>query len=395
MSIWKSCKKIIKNEDKNLTSLIFDTIQYYWKNIPDKKYKNWLAVYSQKLKAPYYIKNSLPYMLQIEPTNMCNLNCPLCPTGRNELGRKRQHMKLIEFKSIIDDMEDFLLFLVLWEWGEPFLNPELPEMIQYASERGIQTVTSTNAHFLLDNDYVSRILKSGLTTLIVAIDSLKEDEYKKYRIGGSLDRAIMGLKNVIRLKRELKLNTLINLRMVINKFNEKELKSMKKSAKSLRVDRFTVKTINPSCGLDGLDEDFVPTNPKYRRYKYKKNVFEPIVISKPCVMLWYMCNIQSNGDVVPCSYDYSGELKFGNVYEKPLSEIWKSETTQNLRKKLYFEKDSILKCKECTINFKLSNSGWFPEYHDFNNTPIEKLFNKAKKYYYSFPIQKIMKMYRR
>lgn len=391
MTILKSFTKIIKNENKNLASLIFDTVQYYWKNIPDKKYKNWVAVYSQKLKAPYYIKNSFPYMLQIEPTNMCNLNCPLCPVGRNELGRKPHHMSFEEFKSIVDDMKDYLLFLVLWEWGEPFLNPELPDMIEYATERGIKTVTSTNAHFLLDDDYVSRILKSGLSTLIVAIDSLKQDKYKKYRIGGNLDKAFLGLKNVLRLKKELKVKTLINFRMVINKYNENELRNMRKIAKHLRVDRFTVKSINPSCGLSGLVEDYIPKNPQYRRFKYEKNSDKPIQVNRPCDVLWYMCNIHSNGNVVPCSYDYSGKLIFGNVHEKPLSEIWNSKAAQELRKQLFFEKETIPMCKECTINFKLSNSGWFPEYYDYNMTPIEKILNKAKKYYYSFPIQKILK----
>jgi MoaA/NifB/PqqE/SkfB family radical SAM enzyme len=79
-----------------------------------------------------------------------------------------------------------------------------------------------------------------------------------------------------------------------------------------------------------------------------------------------MSNIFSNGDVVPCCYDYDSELKVGNAFERPFSQIWNSLAYQELRKKIHLEKDAILKCKECGINFKLSQAGWFVETHEFN-----------------------------
>ena len=51
--------------------------------------------------------------------------------------------QIIKNDKIVDEIEDYLLFLVMWEWGEPFLNPELPDMLRYASDKGIKTVTST------------------------------------------------------------------------------------------------------------------------------------------------------------------------------------------------------------------------------------------------------------
>ena len=46
-----------------------------------------------------------PYVLQIEPTNLCNLLCPLCPAGKKELQRPLRHMSLREFQSLTDDVE--------------------------------------------------------------------------------------------------------------------------------------------------------------------------------------------------------------------------------------------------------------------------------------------------
>ncbi len=385
-----TAEAILGMKTKQKFTIECEAIKFDMINVPYKKYHNFLQVKHQKWDIKNFKVPGFPFYLQIEPTNMCNLSCPLCPRGMELLNRKQMHMRYKDFKIIVDDMDEYILLIKLFDKGEPFLNPELPDMIQYASERGIKTVTSTNAHFLLNNKYVSRILKSGLSALIISIDSLKKDIYEKYRIGGSLDKALLGLKNVIRLKRELKVNTLINLRMLANRYNETEIKDMIKFSRSVGVDIFSVKNLNPSCGLSDFDKEFIPNNPIYRRYKYKKNTFERIQENSYCDKIWYTCEIHSNGDVVPCCEDYNGELKFGNVYEKPLSEIWNSQTTYDLRKRLFLRKDSNSICKKCYTSFKHSNLGSIIEYYDFTIpeiiTNLKKILFITKRFIYNMQL---------
>jgi len=343
-----------------------DGITYTPGRITEEKWYNWLRMNHRDLDTTHYKAYGFPHTLQIEVTSLCNLACPACPAGRNELNRKRRHMALEEFKGIIDDMERWLLFLVLWEWGEPFMNPQLPEMVRYASERGIQSVTSTNAHFLNDQAYVEAMLQSGLTNLIVAIDSLCEANYQVYRKKGSLDKALAGLQNLIGTKRRLRSNTAINMRMVIMKQNEHELPQIRDLARELGADIFTVKTLNPSCGTTATDCDLLPTNPKFRRYVYREGTFERVRINAQCFRIWYMANILSTGDVVPCCYDYDARLKMGNVYETPLSKLWNGPAYRALRERVYNQKDTIERCRDCGINFKLSESGWIVEAIAFN-----------------------------
>jgi radical SAM protein with 4Fe4S-binding SPASM domain len=357
-----------------------DEISYTYKNVPEKKFINWVKMSPQCLRDIFhrmdvktlphatssFASPGYPYILQIEPTDLCNLACPLCPAGENKLARERRHMSLKEFQGIVDDMQEYLLFLILWDWGEPLMNPDLPEMIRYASVRDIRTVTSTNAHFLMDTAYVENILSSGLTTLIIAIDSLQQDRYKVYRKGGDLRKAIQGLEKLVEIKKKVRSKTLLNLRMVIMKSNEQELPAMRDLARKLKIDTFTVKTANPSCGSKAMDDEIIPLNPAYRRYEYDPGTHERIRIDTVCDRVWVMSNIFSNGDVVPCCYDYDSELKVGNAFEKPFSQIWNSPAYQELRKKIHLERDTILKCKECGINFKLSQAGWFVETHEFN-----------------------------
>ncbi|MCP4339183.1 MAG: radical SAM protein [Desulfobulbaceae bacterium] len=355
----------------------FDALDYRWVGVPQKKYDNYLRMRDIQADPDNFKVDGYPYMLQIEPTNMCNLKCPLCPAGTDELERERRHMPLDEFRKLIDDMQDYLLFLILWEWGEPFMHPQLPEMIKYVAERDIKTVTSTNAHFLNNEEYLKRILTSGLTTLIVAIDSLEQKRYTLYRKSGKLSKALKGLENLVRLKKKLKSTTRINLRMVIMKQNEHELPSMRRFAKEIGVDEFTVKSLNPSCGLDAKDDTLVPTDPNYRRYAYHENTFERVRIDTHCNKMWFMCSISANGEVIPCGYDYTSALKVGHITETPLSQIWNSPEAQRLRKRLMYEKEFMPKCYECSINYKLSEGGWFPETIAFDESPMTRIFNQT------------------
>ncbi len=379
-------------------SFCFDAIDFFWEKVPEKKYQNFIKMKDIEAQADNFVVDGFPYMLQLEPTNRCNLKCPLCPAGTNQLGRPRRDMPLSEFKGLIDDMEDYLLFIILWEWGEPFMHPELPEMIRYAADRGIKTLTSTNAHFLHDESYLRRILSSGLDTLIIAIDSLEQERYAVYRQSGALEKAIDGLKTVLEIKRDLKSKTRINLRMVIMKQNEHELPALRKFAKEMGVDLFTVKSLNPSCGLDAKDDELVPVNPHYRRYNYTPNNNERVKLNVHCRKMTFMCSISANGEVVPCGYDFTSELKIGNIEDQALSEIWNSKEAQALRKKLYYEKDRIPKCAECSINYELSSGGWFPEKIVFNERKLpykeklnrfymrcrrnKRLYNSVSRFFY-------------
>lgn len=385
-------KHDLKESHKKCVIVKHDIIEYLCTGVSDKKYNNWMIMKNPEFNITDFTAKGYPYMLQIEPANTCNFSCPLCPAGRGELNRKPRLMKLEEFKAIIDDMEPYLLFLVLWDWGEPFMNPELPAMIRYASERGIKTVTSSNASFLERENYVKEILQSGLSNLIVAIDSLDEENYVVYRKKGDLNKAISGLENVLRLKRELKSATRITLRMVIMRQNEHELPKMREFAKRLKVDIFNVKTLNPSCGSISLDREYVPRDLRYRRYKYKKGTYDRIRKDTICTRIWQMSNIVSNGDVVPCCYDYDAELRLGNVYETPFSQIWNNHSYRELRKKIYHQKGSIPKCKECAINFELYDTGFVET--SYFNVKIQ-LLKEAQKYYLQFPIAQRVNMIRK
>jgi MoaA/NifB/PqqE/SkfB family radical SAM enzyme len=288
-------------------------------------------------------------------------------------------MRLDEFKKIIDEVQDHVLLLVLWNWGEPLMNPELPQMIRYAADRGIRTVTSTNAHFLRNDQRVKDILSSGLSTIIVAIDSIHADTYRKYRKGGSLRKALKGLKKVVSIKRAIGSATTIVFRMVAMKQNENEVSNLKKLAWQMGADVFSVKTLNPICGEVGLDSEFAPINPEYQRLEYKPGTWERIPIDCPCAKPSLLATIFCDGTVVPCCYDFDGSMPVGNVLEQAFDEIWNGPAFIETRKKILNDRQDLLHCSRCLINYKHRDRGMFHSSVDFRELKTGPLWEAERR----------------
>ncbi|MBF0517556.1 MAG: hypothetical protein HQK97_10670 [Nitrospirae bacterium] len=65
----------------------------------------------------------LPTILQIEPSSLCNLKCPACPTSGG-LQRPTGLMHFDTFKKVIDEIGDYVFVMLFWGSGEPFHCPK-------------------------------------------------------------------------------------------------------------------------------------------------------------------------------------------------------------------------------------------------------------------------------
>ena len=90
-----------------------------------------------KIKLGYHLKLSkaisMPKMITLEPTNHCNLKCPLCPTGVGDTSVEYGLFDLEKYKKVVDVFSKWAQTIQLFSWGEPILNKSFPEMIRYAS----------------------------------------------------------------------------------------------------------------------------------------------------------------------------------------------------------------------------------------------------------------------
>src|SRR3954469_24923239 len=134
-----------------------------------------------------------PISISFEPTTSCNLRCPECPSGLRAFTRPTGMLRKDFFSETIDQLSKDLLYLVFYFQGEPYLHPGFLDMVKYASAKKIYTATSTNAHYLNDEN-ARRTIESGLDRLIISIDGTTQEVYEQYRVGGRLDKVLEGTK---------------------------------------------------------------------------------------------------------------------------------------------------------------------------------------------------------
>jgi len=269
---------------------------------------------------------SLPPVLQIEPANICNLRCPLCPSGEGSMNREKGFMELNIFQKILTELGDVLIAAILYGWGEPFMNRHIASMIMACSKRNIRTIISTNGHFIQTYEEALNIVEAGLSVLIIAIDGYREETYNSYRKSGNLEkvRACITLIEEAKRKTGSKL-PYTNLRTVVTDKNHKEIPLLKQLAEELNVNMFSCKSLGCMPNNENF-KDYEPSDINIKRYNKKNNRFFK------CSYPFRQPVIFRDGTVSGCEFDYNLDHSWGNIKENEFKNIWNSHKSLELRK---------------------------------------------------------------
>jgi radical SAM protein with 4Fe4S-binding SPASM domain len=295
----------------------------------------------------------MPVSISFEPTTSCNLRCPECPSGLRAFTRPTGMLQKNFFKETIDQLHKELLYLVFYFQGEPYLNPEFLDMVKYASSKKIYTATSTNAHYLNDEN-AKRTIESGLDRLIISIDGTTQDVYQQYRVGGSLNKVLEGTKNVVKWKNELKSKTpFIVFQFLVVKPNEHQIDDVKKLAKEVGVDDVWFKTAQV-YDYENDPNNLIPTIDKYSRYKKTSNGYEfKGKLANHCWRLWHDPVITWDGLVAPCCFDKDAQHKLGDLKQRSFKEIWKNGEYSKFRTAILKGRRNIDICSNCSEGTKV------------------------------------------
>jgi radical SAM protein with 4Fe4S-binding SPASM domain len=253
------------------------------------------------------------------------------------------------FKKTIDEIYQELLYLIFYFQGEPFLNPNFLEMVQYAHEKNIYTATSTNAHYLTDAKAKATV-ESGLDRLIISIDGTTQDVYEKYRIGGNLEKVMDGAKNIVKWKKALNSKTpFVFFQFLVVKPNEHQIEAIKKLGAEIGVDQVRFKTAQV-YDFENDPHQLVPTIDKYSRYKTGKDGKRQVKsgLSNHCWRLWHANVISWDGIVVPCCFDKDAMHQLGNLHNQSFKELWNNQNYQQFRKELSKSRKNIDICSNCS-----------------------------------------------
>ncbi|MCS6967043.1 MAG: radical SAM/SPASM domain-containing protein [Cytophagales bacterium] len=298
----------------------------------------------------------LPVAISIEPTTACNLRCPECISGLRAFKRPTGTLQIELFKQVIDQLHHRLIWLTLYFQGEPYLHPHFTELVRYARQRGIYTATSTNAHFL-NQENARKTVESGLHRLIISIDGASQATYERYRIGGKLEKVIEGTKNVLAWKKRLKSTTPhVIFQMLVLRPNEHEIEQVKQLAHQLGVDELQLKTAQINNYQNG--SPLIPLQSKYARYARQIDGTYQIKnpLNNSCWRMWHSCVVTWDGKIVPCCFDKDAQHTLGNLTEESFLHIWYGKAYQHFRQQLLLSRKEIDICQNCTEGMKIFQS---------------------------------------
>lgn len=289
-----------------------------------------------------------PVSISFEPTNFCNLRCPECPSGLRSFTRPTGMLQRDFFRETIDDLHRELLYLVFYFQGEPYLNPNFLDMVQYASQKKIYTATSTNAHYLTDEN-ARRTIESGLDRLIISIDGTTQDVYEQYRVGGQLQKVIDGARNIVRWKKELNSRKpFVVFQFLVVRPNEHQIEEVKRLGKEIGVDDVWFKTAQ-IYDYENDPNQLIPTREEYSRYKRTPEGMRfKGKLQNQCWRLWHDPVITWDGLVAPCCFDKDAQYRMGSLREQSFREIWRNGEYRQFRSRILKGRKEIDICANCS-----------------------------------------------
>ena len=301
-----------------------------------------------------------PTKVTIETGNVCNLRCPLCPTGTSETKVPKGMLTFERFTHMMTQLGPTMEVLDFFDWGEPFLNRELLPMIRYAKRRypHIRIIVSSNLnipHF--SETQAEEVVRSGLDRLIMSIDGATQEVYAKYRVGGKLAEVFRNIRWLMEAKRRLQARTPAFVwNYLVFRHNEHEVEKARELAASFGVD-FSVGMMRTDCGEEILlpleerlkrDGEWIPENPTYSQYTHERLVHRVVDCTKP----WTTVAINWDGYVVPCGSVYDClTYHYGNIFQQSFAEIWNGQAYRKARQALMGRANGTgTVCETCKLN---------------------------------------------
>ena len=280
--------------------------------------------------------HGLPFVLFREPTTLCQLSCPSCPTGTGRTYLAPKKVRLEDFCSTIDMLKNELYLVSLYSLGEPLLHRDFSAMVKYAVDNGVVVRAGSTLSMHLSDRQCRDIGASGLHFLQVGVAGTTQASHEVYRRGALLSTVHANLRKLVVAKKRCLSNTpVISVDMHVFAHNEHEVESFKSQMKSLEVDEW--QAISAWLPPDDLVVG-KPRDAMYDRYlEINKILGEwrrmPMQI-RPCSWLFYTATINPNNKLSPCCGMISdcssmGSLEFGShvtgrQLKKNFRTIWNS-----------------------------------------------------------------------
>ena len=263
--------------------------------------------------------------IYFEVTNVCNLNCPFCIGNK----RKKEFIKVDDFRLALNKLKDYTKYLYLHVSGEPLMHPNINELIDIASENFNVNITT--------NGYLINKIKDNHNIRQINISLHSFHPNNNIRLEEYLDNIILVINNLHK-------DTYFSLRFwICSKYNQEIINYLEaKLNKEIKLEN----------GFKIMDNVFISLGNEFIWPDLKNNCN----IKKGfCYALKDHIGILVNGDIIPCCLDVNGIIKLGNIYNNDLIDIINSERYTKMLKGFQDNQKIELLCQKCNyynVNLK-------------------------------------------
>lgn len=296
--------------------------------------------------------------VRLEASSACQLRCPVCPTGQGETKVnvcRTGFLRFDDFRKFLD-LNGSIKEIELSNWGEVFLNPDLPAIIEYAYRSNVRITISNGANLNhVTNDSLKALVKYGVKELVIALDGASHETYSTYRIGGNFDNVIDNINAINDLKKKYRSEypSLI-WQYIVFGHNENDITEARALAKSLNME-FSPKlnAVPDYSPVRDVAKVLQETNMKSTRVQDDWG-------TSICNQLWLSPQINWDGTILGCCHN--SWATFGlNAFENNLDQCVNSEAMIYAREMLKGEVSSRvdIPCTTCEFFMQRSrNKNW-------------------------------------
>jgi len=335
-------------------------------------------------------------------TQRCNLKCLHCYAHAKDIAFDNE-LTTEEGLTLIDDLAQFKVPVLLFSGGEPLVRKDLPELAAYAVKKGMRAVISTNGTLITPK--MARTLKAiGLSYVGISLDGMETINDRFRGVNGAFQAALKGIQNC------QDAGIKVGLRFTINKFNVHEIPNIFNLLEDLEIPRVCFyHLVYAGRGSELVKDDLSHEDTRQSvdiimnltkqlhdkgkpkevltvdnhadgPYLYLRLLQENPERAGEVLELLKMNEGNNSGRGIGC-ISWDGEVyadqfwrhySFGNIRKRPFSEIW-MDTSEPLMKKLkdkkQYAKGRCATCRWldiCAGNFRVRSEAvsgdiWAPD----------------------------------
>lgn len=293
-----------------------------------------------------------PRALGIETSTYCQLRCPSCPNTHGEVPANlgRGLLDPADFEALLVQ-NPFVREVELSNYGEPFRNPRLVEILRIAERLWVRVRLDTGANLnTADEEQLEALVRYRVRSLSCSIDGATPATYRRYRVGGSLETVLAHLRTIERHKRAYGSPfPVLTWQFIVFGHNEHELGAARRLAAELGM-RFRPKLswdpeLSPvrDAGLVRRELGYA-TRTEYRAV----HGLDPA--HTICTLLWEQPQLNWDGRVLGCPCNFWGEFG-GNAFTDGLLAAVNSERLRAARRMLagHGPVRHDVPCADCSI----------------------------------------------